>query len=99
MSPAYMANQSGCAAGCTCCIAQRAKARRYRIVGLMIQAIAVAMIAASFPVEGLAGKALGITGMVALWFGWHLAVRRAGRIDAQLKQAKPAPRWGRGPQR
>jgi hypothetical protein len=73
-----------------------ALARRYRIAGFALIVLALAAIAASLPVEGLPGASLALGGVAVLWTGWYLVVRRAGRIDAELRQAAATARAIRG---
>jgi hypothetical protein len=80
MSPSYMAARSRCAANCIHCSGLRSRARWLRVLGYLIQALAIALIALSFPVEGLAGAALGVTGMVTVWVGWYIAVKLRQRV-------------------
>jgi hypothetical protein len=47
-------------------------------IGWLVIALSVAAIAASFPVDGLAGAALGIGGIGTVWVGHFLVVRSGG---------------------
>jgi hypothetical protein len=48
----------------------------YRIVGWLLIVLALFAIGAGFPVDGLAGAGLSLGGIVVIWVGWYLVVRK-----------------------
>lgn len=68
-----------CCIPCTQAAERRAAARRYRVIGWLVQLVGVVAIGLSFPVKGLPGAALTVGGVVLVWVGWYLMVRR-GRV-------------------
>jgi predicted nucleic acid-binding Zn ribbon protein len=84
MSPKEMAAASRCSPTCTPCLDRaNRRARRARIVGFLLIAVALTAIAASLPVEGLPGVGLAVVGIALLWTGWHLVVHRGRKVSAR----------------
>jgi hypothetical protein len=49
-----------------------------RRIGWLVMMLSLVAIVASFPVDGLAGAALGIGGIGTVWVGHFLVVRSGG---------------------
>lgn len=80
MSPDEMTEGSP---SCEVCLSCARKAELFRRLAWLAFFVGLLMVAASIPVDGLAGAGLAVVGIALIWRGWFLIVRRGRSAGAR----------------